>query len=77
MLVLKTIKSLFSKPKKVLVKFGQVRPGQRFWNDAFDDDELVEHIRLYEDDDNWNCVELQEGRLCYMTDEVEVLVIVP
>jgi len=30
------------------IKFDLIRPGQRFWTDAFDDQRLVEHIRLFE-----------------------------
>lgn len=52
-----------------LVLFKDIKPGQRFWTDTFDDEELVEHIKLYEETDEWNCVELSEGRLGLILNE--------
>lgn len=67
------------------VKFDLIRPGQRFWTDAFDDQQLVEHIRLFEPvmsdtsigpmpewEVEWNCVELSEGRLGLIQDQTDV-----
>lgn len=60
------------------VKFSSIRQSQRFWADAFDGP-LVEHIRLYEPVESekevqWNCVELSEGRLGLILDDIEVLI---
>lgn len=53
---------------KKQVEFESVEPGARFWADSYDDSPViyVEYIKLLEETDDWNAVELTDGRTTYV-----------
>lgn len=53
------------------VEFSTLRPGQRFFSRPGSGHKFLEYIKLTEDDCwEFNCVELSEGRLGVIDDEV-------